>query len=198
MPRRSEPNPRRMGPCRGETNKCPAGQGPSSIKGDGRVPGGNEQMPPTPEPAPKREGPRVGGGLTQMTFESSGRRHGPPTLQATEDGRELERLENEKRQKRLARKRGWRKTSAQKPKLNWPKNVDFKKTENIKMGALPKTFFTPGRGGIHDRSIRFRVLHWQRSPLGALNRLKSRRGCTPKTGSPVRGLRDLSLGQKAG
>jgi hypothetical protein len=27
---------------------------------------------------------------------------------------------------------------------------------------------------------------------------KSRRGCTPKTGSPVRGLRDLSLGQKSG
>ena len=27
---------------------------------------------------------------------------------------------------------------------------------------------------------------------------KSRRGCTPKAGSPVRGLRDLSLGQKSG
>ena len=38
----------------GSTNKCPAGQCPP--RGDGCVPGGNEQMPPPPEPAPKREG----------------------------------------------------------------------------------------------------------------------------------------------
>ena len=53
------------------------------------MPGGNEQMPPTPEPAPKREGPRVGGGLTQLMFESSGRRHGPPTLQVSAEATPL-------------------------------------------------------------------------------------------------------------